>query len=65
MLVERWTMSLDLDILWHGTLDDALDAFPTGQGSPLTQAWVFLSPQVLLGSAMALSQSHTICTQHS
>ena len=40
LLVERWTMSLDLDILWHGTLDDALDAFPTGQGSPLTQAWL-------------------------
>ena len=38
LLVELWTMSLDLDILWPGTQDNALDALPTGHGSPLTQA---------------------------
>ena len=38
LLVERWTMSLDLDILWHGTPDNDLAALPTGPGSPLTQA---------------------------
>ena len=40
LLVERWTISLDLEILLHYTLVMILMLSPTGHGSPLTQARV-------------------------
>ena len=38
LLVELWTMDLDLDILWHNTPDDALAVLSAGHSSHLTQA---------------------------
>ena len=63
-MVEHWTISLDLEILLHYALVMILVLSPTGHGSPPDSDLSPLGPQVLLGSAIALSHSSTIYTQY-